>query len=211
MPFNALNTLRRERGLMTIDEIMALISAGNAILDPFSTLISSGVTLGSGNTLYPCVSLLCADGMQLAMGNGNIFHSNTLIEASMGPVIIGNGNQFGEGGFTAKANRAGAAISIGDTGRYLNGAAVFGETTLGTGSQLLGAVTVDDCHLAPGGSFREPDPDLRAGLLKGSGVARNLTVPAGHVIVGTGAFALEALERQSLHHPKPEARALAKL
>ncbi|ESW88188.1 AraC family transcriptional regulator [Mesorhizobium sp. LSJC269B00] len=197
-----LDRVRREQGLFTIEEVVGLSERGNVIYDPYSTLISAGAVIGRGNVFFPGVYLFCTDGGALEIGDANIFHANTLFEASAGAIRVGSRNQFGEGGFTAKANRPGASIVIGDQGRYLNGAAVFGETVLGSGSQLLGAITVDSCRLEPGGSFRESDPDRRAGLLKGAGAARGFTVPAGHVIVGAGAFSASDLQLQSNFHPK---------
>ncbi|GLS18328.1 hypothetical protein GCM10007874_13450 [Labrys miyagiensis] len=197
-----LDDLRRAQNLLTIEEVVRLIEAGNRIYDPYSALISARAQIGGGNTIFPCVYLLCEAAGELTIGDRNIFHTNTLVEASLGAIVIGSGNQFGEGGFTAKANRPGAHILIGDTGRYQNGAAVFGESELGSGSQLLGAITVDSCRLEAGDTFRDPDPDLRAGLLKGSGVARNITVPRGKVILGVGTFSAEKIQPQSDFHPK---------
>ncbi|MCY1707769.1 AraC family transcriptional regulator [Pannonibacter sp. SL95] len=158
--------------------------------------------IGTGNIIFPCVSLFCGDQGELSIGDNNTFFSNSLIEAVSGPIVIGSINQFGEGGFSAKTNRPGASIVVGDNGRYLNGAAVFGETILGTGSQILGAITVDSCHLEAGQSYKDADPDLRAGLLKGSGVARDLTVAAGQVILGNGSFSLNDIKPQAFFHPK---------
>ena len=95
-----------------------------------------------------------------------------------------------------------STIRIGSHGRYLNNPALFGRCVLGDGSQILGNITVDSCTLADGGSFREDDPDLRAGLLKGSGVARNLTVARGMVIAGNGTFSADDLLPQRHFHPK---------
>jgi hypothetical protein len=93
---------------------------------------------------------------------------------------------------------------IGDEGRYLGGAAVYGETDLGSGSQLLGLITVENCRLAPGASFRDPDPDRRGALLKGQGVARDIELAAGQVILGSGIFRVEDARPQSDFHPKAE-------
>lgn len=197
-----MDDIRRARGLMTIGDIQDLVQRGNVIFDPFSVLISAKARIGTGNIIFPCVFLLCSEDGDLSIGGNNTFFSNSFVEAVSGPVVIGSGNQFGEGGFTAKTNRPGASITVGDNGRYLNGAAVFGETVLGTGSQILGAVTVDSCHLQAGQSWKDPDPELRAGLLKGSGSARNLTVPAGQVIAANGSFPPDGLKPQALFHPK---------
>ncbi len=196
-----IDDVRRAQGLMTMDALAALVDRGNIVFDPFSVLIAAAARIGSGNVFFPCVSLLCRDEGGLEIGDNNRFFSQTLIEAVSGPIRIGSGNQFGEGGFTAKTNRPGAAITIGDHGRYLNGAAVFGVSHLGSGSQILGAITVDGCTLAPGGSHEHPDPDHRAGLLKGAGAARDLMVPMGQVIAAQGIFSSADLKPQSLFHP----------
>lgn len=196
-----IDDIRRSRGLMTIESIGQLVERGNVIFDPFSVLISESVSIGTGNIIFPCVSLLCSTG-ELSIGDSNMFHSNSHIEAVSGPIRIGSSNQFGEGGFTAKTNRAEALITIGDHGRYLGGASVFGKTLLGSGSQILGAIAVDGCQLESGQPYQDPDPDRRAGLLKGSGNARNLTVPKGQVISGNGVFAISDIKPQSFFHPK---------
>jgi hypothetical protein len=196
--------VRRSRGLLTIEELHRLVDRGNIIFDPFSVLIAATATIGAGNVLYPCVSLLCHDRGELRIGDNNVFHSNSLVEAASGPIVIGSSNQFGEGGFTAKTNRAGARLMIGDNGRYLNGAAVFGVASLGSGSQILGAITVDSCTLDGGASYMDPDHDRRAGVLKGSGVASNLKVPTGHVILGNSRFSASDIKPQSFFHPEKQ-------
>lgn len=143
-----LDEVRRQKGLLTVAELIDLSRRGNLFYDPYSVLISTRAVIDRDNVFFPGVYLFCTDGGALEIQKGNTFHANTLIEASNGCVRIGSHNQFGEGGFTAKANRQGASISIGDEGRYLNGAAVFGETNLGSGSQLLGPITVDNCTLS---------------------------------------------------------------
>lgn len=62
---------------------------------------------------------------------------------------------------------------------------------------------VESCTLGAGGSHAEPDPDRRAGVLKGAGPARHLTVPQGQVIAAWGPFQQEAMLKQSFFHPKP--------
>jgi hypothetical protein len=194
---------RRSLGLLEIEAVLALAERGNVVLDPFSTLIATNARIGAGNLFYPGVTVLCAASAELTIGDGNTFHSAMWLAAETGPITIGSRNQFGEGGgFSAKANRAGARIVIGDDGRYQGGASVFGETILGSGSQLLGMVAVDSCHLAAGGSFRDPDPDTRGALLKGQGTARNLRLDMGQVIAANGVFRAEDVKPQSFFHPK---------
>ncbi len=193
---------RASQGFRGISELLDLADQGNTILDPFSVLIGASVILGSNNLFYPNVIIQAKDGGELTMGNGNTFYPNTLILAEKGRVLIGNENQFGDGGCSIKANMADAEITIGDNGRYINSPQVIGKTYLGSGSQVIGPVTVQNCTLEDGGDFRSGDPDLRAGLLKGSGLARNITVAQGEVLNGTGTFKQEDIERQSKYHPK---------
>jgi len=195
------DTARVACGFLTIDAMMEALD-GNHVLDPFSTLVSPGVVLGKGNILYPGVTLKASGDGRLTLADNNTLHAGCLFEASHGNILAGSGNCFGEGGFTAKANRTGAQIRIGNFGRYLNNPSVFGETSLGNGCQLLGGITVDSCTLEGGGSFEEPDPNLRGGLLKGRGLARSLTIPRGKVIAGEGGFRQEDLLPQSHFHPK---------
>jgi hypothetical protein len=198
-----INETRRALGLLEVEAVLALAERGNVVLDPFSTLIAKNVRIGAENMFYPCVTVLCSASGELSIGDSNTFHTRTWLAAETGPIMIGSRNEFGEGGgFTAKANRARARIVIGDNGRYQGGASVFGETTLGSGSQLLGMITVDSCHLAAGGSFRDPDPDTRGALLKGQGTARNLRLDIGQVISASGVFQMEDVKPQSFFHPK---------
>ncbi|MGE6758359.1 hypothetical protein ACQKGO_10130 [Corallococcus interemptor] len=199
---SALDAPRRAADLLTLEEVLGLASRGNVIFDPFSVLISRHVRIGEGNVFHPCVTLTCTASAVLSLGDRNVFHTGTLMAAETGPISIGHGNQFGEGGFTAKANSPQARIVIGDGGRYLGGASVFGQTELGSGTQVLGAITVDRCTLAGGTAFSGPDPDLRGSVLKGSGTARGLVLGVGQVIAGSGAFRLEDAKPQSFFHPK---------
>ncbi|MEJ1160894.1 AraC family transcriptional regulator [Prosthecomicrobium sp. N25] len=192
---------RRRDGLLTVAEIVDRVGATNRVYDPFSLIVSRGVTIGRGNVFHPAVSLMASADAELTIGDENIFHPLTAMSAESGPLAVGSGNQFGEGGFTARTNRAGASIAIGDGGRYLGGAAVYGASRLGSGSQILGAVTAESVVLEAGGDFRSPDPDERAGLLKGFGPARRLTVPRGRVIAGAGGFSADRLQLQSDFHP----------
>jgi len=197
-----INKARIAAGFLTVEETLALMDNGNLIPDPFSTLVSRGVLLGENNLIYPGVTLQASGEGKVVIGNGNVFHSGTMIDASHGRIEIGSDNQFGEGGFTAKANQPGADIHIGSVCRFLNNPSVFGKTRLEDGSQLLGNITVVSCLLKAGGSHRTPDPELRAGLLKGFGTAQNLTVNQGHVIAGNGSFSQENSVPQSTYHPK---------
>ncbi|SCY47508.1 hypothetical protein [Microvirga guangxiensis] len=198
-----IDEMRRTQGFLGVEAVLALAETGNVVLDPFSILIANNARIGASNIFYPGVTIRCVAPGELTIGDGNTFHSGTWLSAEMGTLTIGNSNLFGEGGgFMAKADRAGARIVIGDHGRYQGGASVFGETFLGSGSQLLGMIMVDSCHLAAGGSFRESDPDSRAALLKGQGVARNLRLEVGQVISTRDEFTMDGVKPQSFFHPK---------
>ncbi|WRH23387.1 hypothetical protein GC090_22380 (plasmid) [Pantoea sp. JZ29] len=205
MDISIFNRMRKDSGFLTLDELGGLCEAGNIIYDPFSTLIYKDIKIGKGNIFFPNVILAGKNGNTLEIGDSNIFFSNTSIDASAGPVFIGSENQFGEGGFTVKANRTGAVVKIGNHGRYLGGASVFGVSDLQSGSQILGQITVDSCTLESGGDWHEPSPDERAGLLKGFGTARNLNIPRGRVINGAGRFEESGIELQSVYHPVKKA------
>lgn len=193
---------RTAQGFRSIGELMGLADSGNTVLDPFSVLISSSVTLGKNNFFYPNVIIRAIDESDLSLGNGNVFYPSTFILADEGRVMIGDSNQFGDGGCAIKANMPDAAITIGDNGRYINGAQILGKTVLGSGSQVLGPITVQNCTLEAGTDYRSKDPDQRAGLLKGSGLARDINVPVGYVVNGDGQFAQDDLESQASYHPK---------
>ncbi|MGW1420475.1 hypothetical protein ACWAT4_10205 [Bradyrhizobium manausense] len=100
-----IDEVRRQKGLLTPAELIDLSCRGNLFYDPYSVLISARAVIGRDNVFFPGVYLFCTDGGALEVQNGNTFHANTLIEASNGSIRIGSHNQFGEGGFTAKANR----------------------------------------------------------------------------------------------------------
>ena len=196
-----INEIRQRDGFLTVEETLSLCYR-NTIYDPYSTLISRYVQLGSGNIFYPCTTIRCQADAGCAIGDRNTFHSLTMIEACGGTVTIGSGNTFGAGGFTAKADRVGTRITIGNRGRYTSGASVFGNTHLGTGSQILGQIAVLDCHLADGEDFTHDDPDERAAVLKGSGPARGLQIGVGEVIFGKSTFEQAGIQRQTDFHPK---------
>ena len=126
---NVMDDVRVAAGLLTIDEVLALCSS-NTIFDPFSVLISRKVEIGAGNILYPVTSLLSDGSATLTIGNDNTFHSGTVISATSGDIVVANKNQFGEGGFTAKANRAGARILIGSSGRKITGSRIWIRNTV---------------------------------------------------------------------------------
>lgn len=192
---------RTDKNFLTTVELIETIGERNRILDD-SVLIGKNVIVGVKNTFYPGVIIEQQGAGVITIGDGNTFYPGTYILSSAGEIMIGDYNEFGPAGVTVKSNIPNAAISIGGHGRYCDGVSIMGKTALGTGSQILGNITVQSCTLAGGGTFQEPDPDKRAAVLKGFGLARNLALEAGQVINGMGNFADSPIEQQSVYHPK---------
>lgn len=173
----------------------------NDVLDE-SVLMAARAVIGKRNTFYPGVVIECAEDARLTIGDDNVFYPGTYIVATRGEVSIGSGNEFGPAGCVIRANTPDARITIGDGGRYSGGVQIMGTTSLGSGSQVLGTITVQGCDLAAGGDYQAPDPDQRASVLKGSGLARSLVLHVGQVVNGNGNFADAPIEQQSAYHPK---------
>jgi hypothetical protein len=193
---------RMSRGFMTIAEVLTLAGSGNTVLDPFSVLVSKTAKMGSGNMLYPNVIIEVTNGGNISIGDGNVFYPGALLLADGGKIIIGDENQFGDGGVRIKAIVSDALIQIGSRGRYMGGAEIAGKDSLGSGTQILGAISAQNCTLGAGDSFRDPDPETRGGVLKGFGNARNLTVQQGQVINGQGSFEQDRIQQQIVYHPR---------
>lgn len=197
-----LDEMRAGRGLRTVTEL-AGAGFGSTVLDPYSTILSQRVEVGDSNVFYPNVVILCDGDSACTIGSGNTFHPGTLIVAEAGgTVVIGDGCTIGEGGTRVKATRSGAVIDIGDQVRLLGGAEAIAPSVLGPGSQIIGPVRAQSVRLAGGGDYRCADPDERGAVLKGSGVARHLTLGVGEVVNGLGDFTDAPVERQRAHHPK---------
>lgn len=194
---------RRHLGFLAEAETAALARKGIVLPDPGSVLVSSDVRLEDGVVLWPNVILQAVEGGRIAIEKGTDLFPGTRIVASAGSVTIGARAEIGEeGGFTVKAG-AGETIEIGDEARLLGGGSLNLSNRIGRGAQILGPIRCQNCFLAPGGSYREPEPDERGGVLKGAGVARHVEVPKGYVIQAFGLFADAAMRRQSYFHPKP--------
>lgn len=193
---------RSQYGFLTKKELIKQIGEKNILLDDTSILISTNVRVGEGNTFYPNVVIEQLGDSIVEIKDNNIFYPGSYIFGAEGTIRIGSGNEFGPAGITIKANTANAHVEIGDNGRYCDGASIMGETKLGSGSQVLGSIAVQNCELAGGDTFRDPDPDTRAAVLKGFGLARNLSLSMGEVMNGSGDFTTAAIERQSSYHPK---------
>ena len=120
-------------------------------------------------------------------------------------MTIGSDAEIGdEGGFTIKAE-AGSIIRVGNGARLLGGGCLMLSNQVGNGAQILGPIRCRNCRLGDGGTYRDPDPDLRGGVLKGSGIGYDVEVPQGHVIQSFAVFAEAPLRRQSFFHPRGKA------
>ncbi|MBM3572017.1 MAG: hypothetical protein FJX52_06585 [Alphaproteobacteria bacterium] len=198
----AIDQQRRARGFLSIAETLALAERGNDVLDPYAVLISAVAAIGGGNRFYPGVVIEAQPGGSIKIGTGNVFWPNSTVVAAAGQIVIGSGNQFGPGGFSAYLDRPDGKIVIGAAGCYRDGAVIFAGCVLGDGAQILGPIQAQDCTLTGGGGFAHPDPDGRGAVLKGVGRARGLTLGRGEVIEGHGAFAAADIEMQSVNHPR---------
>ena len=199
------NAARMQAGFLTSGKTSELSTTGVVIFDPFSTLISAaGITLSPGVTIWPGVILETGNGGTITIGANVQLFSGTRIVAKGGRVGIGSDSEIGEeGGFTIKAESEGCEIRIGSGARILGGGSMALGNTIGDGAQVLGPIRMQNCELGAGGSHREPDPDKRGAVLKGSGVARQITVPTGMVIQAFGLFSEAPMRPQSYFHPKP--------
>jgi len=193
---------RRRLGFLSREETAALGRRGILLPDPGSVLVSPDVQLEEGVVLWPNVILQVSSEGRIAVGRGTSLFPGTRIVASAGTVAIGAGVEIGEeGGFTIKAG-AGDTIAIGDGARLLGGGSLALSNQIGQGAQILGPIRCQNCALGGGGTYRDPKPDERGGVLKGSGVARGIEVPRGHVIQAFGLFTDAVMRRQSYFHPK---------
>jgi hypothetical protein len=169
------------------------------VFDPYSTLLSVDAEIGAGNVFHPGVVI----NGRCRIGSGNTFHLGTHLLADDGAlIVIGDGGTLGPGGAQITATGSGVACRIGDRVRLRNGAEIVGASTLGSGSQVLGPISARGVHLASGGDFTEPDPDLRGAVLKGFGRAQGIRLAVGEVINGLGDFAAAPVERQLSYHPR---------
>ena len=198
-----INFQRAIKNYLSIGQTIELAKNGNIIIDPFSVLISKSAKIGANNIFYPTVIVEINDiSSSIEIGNNNIFYPQSfLLTDNDGHVFVGNSNHF-EGGVSIKANMPGSCITIGDYGRYLNGAQIIGRCNLGSGSQIIGNITVQNCTLEEGESYLHKNPDLRGGLLKGFGLARDLVIEKGKVIDALGKFDPVNIKNQSFFHPK---------
>ena len=200
--FDEIERRRHVSGFLTVADLLARDDL--VVHDPFSVLISQGVRIGAGCVFYPNVIIECGDAT-VEVGRDNMFYPGVIvIAANEAKVSVGDGCVFGPGGIQVKAVAAGTVLSIGNGVRLANGADVTGSSTLGDGSQVLGAITAIDIGLGAGGSFSEPDPDKRGAVMKGRGRAVGIRLSQGEVINGNGDFAAAPVERQLAYHPRSD-------
>lgn len=198
-----MRNVRRENGFMTIEEIEKVIVPNNTVYDVHSLLISTGVEIGKGNTFYPNVLIEKDTASFLTIGSSNIFSSSThLVAAKGGRLLIGDYNLFSDGVIVIKSNMPNAVITIENETRLEGIINIYGISTLESGSQVLGNISMYNCHLQGGGSYISPDVEHRAGLLKGFGLAKDIVVGQGMVINGAGAFLKKMVEPQTNYHKK---------
>ena len=201
-PHRSGDAARERLGFLSEADTIALSRLGTVLPDPGSVLVSGDVRLAEDVVLWPNIVLQVAMGGSIAIGRGTNLFPGTRIVATGGSVTIGAGAEIGEeGGFTLKAG-AGEVIDIGDGARLLGGGSLTLSNRIGRGAQILGPIRCQNCILGDGGTYRDPEPDERGGVLKGSGVARGIEVPQGHVIQAFGLFAEAVMRRQSYFHPK---------
>ncbi len=194
---------RQRLGFLSAAETAALARRGVSIPDPTSVLVSPGVRLGTGTVLWPGVILEARDGGTIVIGDGTQLFPGSRLVASGGSITVGAQVEIGEeGGFTIKAG-TGDVIEIGDGARLLGGGSLTLSNRIGRGAQILGPIRCQNCTLGGGGTYRDPEPDGRGAVLKGSGVARHIDVPTGCVIQAFGLFSEGVLRQQSYFHPKP--------
>jgi len=194
---------RRNLNLLTVENMTALARRDIVIPAPYAVLVSPDATLEDGIILWPNTILQIVGNGRISVGKGTVLFPGTRIVVSGGgTVTIGAEAEIGEeGGFTIKAE-AGETIAIGDGVRLLGGGSLTRSNRIGRGAQILGPIRCQNCYLGDGDTYRAPEPDERGGVLKGSGVARNVEVPQGHVIQAFGLFADAVMRQQSYFHPK---------
>ena len=194
---------RRQYGFLTVDELIERVGKNNVIFDPYSLLISLNATIGVNNVFYPNIIVDVDSNSELTIGSNNHFSAGTHLEAKNGgKLVIGDSNFFSDGVICIKSNMRTADIQIMNDTRFEGIINVFGQCQFGAGSQVLGNISVYNCILHQGGSYKEPNVESRAGLIKGFGTARGLEVSRGMVINGWGVFDQKTMEPQLNYHKK---------
>lgn len=199
----ALDDARRAAGFLTVRQVAALAPEVR-VLDPASVLIGVGVSVLPGVVLYPSTTLETRHGGAITLATGaRLGPGPVTVVASAATVYIGEAAELGPGPVTVVAD--GSDVVIGGRARLTAGCLVEGPARIGVGAQVLGPVSVRDVELEDGGDHREPDPDHRGGVVKGTGPVRGVRVGLGEVVVSgvvhTGASSgLPTVERQRTYH-----------
>ncbi len=190
-------------GFLTVAGVAELADSGIRVLDPFSTLISAGVTMGPDCVIYPGVVIQRDAASRLVLGSGNVLFPGTFLLAQRGgSLVIGDSCELGPGVVQVKANLPAADIKLGNGVRLLNGCELTGHSELGDGCQIIGPILAQSVWLGGGlGGYGWPNPDERGALLKGSGLARDLVLERGEVVSCQPSFADAEVVRQSHFHP----------
>ncbi len=197
------NSQRVALGFLTVAEIDELAESGVMVLDPYSTLISKSVEIGVGTTIYPGVVIQQEKGSLLRLGTRNILYPGCFLQAAKGGrLIVGDSCELGPGGVQIKANLSSSNIVIGNGVRLLNGAEVTGMSELGDGTQIIGQVSAQSVRLGGGlGGYEWPEVSERGALLKGTGLARDISLERGEVMSCQPSFAAAEIELQTCYHP----------
>ncbi len=194
-------------GPITPDDVLspgevAALGGRVVVLVPGSVLVGRSVELGDGVVLYPGAVLQTDAASSIRVGAGTVVYPGAFVSATRGGrVTIGAGVELGPGGVQVTADGPTAHVDVGDRARLMNGPELVGASVVGAGAQIIGPIRAQSVRLGAGGDHREPDPDLRGGVLKGVGLARGIRVGRGEVVNGLGSFADAPVERQRAYHP----------
>ena len=200
---------RRARGFLSITETEALIEQGVQVLDPHSALITAHVTLAPGVVIHPTVILDADAGSRLTVERGSVLYPGCVLEArDRAEILIGAECELGPGGVIIRVGGPSTRLQVGEQVRLTGGCELTGSCELGRGSQILGAISARSVRLGAGrGGHRHPVADERGAVLKGSGIADQITLDQGQVINCRPSFADAPVERQSAYHPPAADRA----
>jgi carbonic anhydrase/acetyltransferase-like protein (isoleucine patch superfamily) len=198
---DAADASRQALGFMSVAATAELARAGVWVIDPFSTLVSPDVAIEPDAVLYPNVILQQTQSGRIRIGRGTRLWPGTQMTACGGSIDVGPDAEIGaDGGFSFWAG-PGDSITVGDRARLTGGGRLSEICSIGSGAQILGRIDVRSCRLEGGGNHREPDPDQRGAVLKGSGQARNIALARGRVIQSFGLFSPADACWQSSFHP----------
>ena len=200
-----LNRQRLAGGYLSVEQVVALAADGVVVSDPFAVQISRHVVFRGACQIRGAVNLLSSLAGALTVGSGVTIEGPCTIDATNGGTVhIGDSADIGvEGGFHIYANVAGASIRLGQNVRLYGGGALYGKTIVGDGAQILGRIKVVNSVLGGGADYLEPNPNLRGAVLKGMGLAENISLQSGDVIRSFGLFTALQTQRQTDFHPYP--------